>query len=120
MSLGVAAGRPAEDTTWAIGMPEVPETGLRIRTFNEQSATQKGQNWNSAKDLKRAARNQSSTGTFSTVSGDYELALGVPAPPQTHEEALTLNPPVGISLAYNELSTQHLYLGRPHGAWVDV
>jgi hypothetical protein len=56
-------------------MPEVPETGLRIRTFNEQSATQKGQNWNSAKDLKRAARNQSSRGTFATVSGDYELAL---------------------------------------------
>jgi hypothetical protein len=56
-------------------MPEVPETGLRIRTFNEQSATQKGQNWNPAKDLKRAARNQSSRGTFATVSGDYELAL---------------------------------------------
>lgn len=44
----------------------------------------------------------------------------MPAPPQTYEEALTLNPLAGISLAYNELSTQHLYLGRPHGAWVDV
>ncbi len=40
------------------------------------------------------------------------------APPQTHEEALTLL--AGISLAYNELSTQRLYPGRPHGAWVDV
>jgi hypothetical protein len=44
----------------------------------------------------------------------------MPAPPQTHEEVLALNPPGGISLVYNELSTQHLYLGRPHGAWVDV
>ena len=39
---------------------------------------------------------------------------------QTHEEALTLNLPAGISLAYDELSTHRLYPGRPHGAWVDV
>lgn len=74
MSLGLATD-PADGTTWAIGMPEVRDTRLRIRTFNEQSATQKGQNWNSAKDLKRAARNQSSRGTFAPVSGDYELAV---------------------------------------------
>ncbi len=50
----------------------------------------------------------------------FELALQMPAPPQTYEEALTLNPPGGISLACNELSTHDLYPGRPHGAWVDV
>jgi len=31
---------------------------------------------------------------------------------QTPEEALTLNLPAGISLAYSELSTQRLYPGR--------